>query len=326
MKKALCLIIIVLFIFPFSRSAFAVNYSQKNFDHDRFLGEVLFGATDYKNKKLDKQYRDKIKMLQYASYLAIDQMNNNKVGRQKGQRALSYLRLRWVTGLPINVDSINPTKDQPQLSGTNHRSYTHMGWKYDYKQGRALRDIAHSDIRAKILTNTVARVFDFNLKPSSDIIEKIGIFAGMKYDDEKCDAFCRLVYYVHILGDCYEDMNFFQANGSNNGFKIPLGREHPNESSDYSKRIQDTCIIDELLHLMPDLFSEQKGSSDYKELMEKLRERTEEIRALYSKTGGINSDERYQEYHDQVDKLMEVLLQYIHKLLIKEEFFSKAFS
>lgn len=321
MKKILCWIIILLFLFPLSRSAFAVNYSQKSFDHDRFLGEVLFGAENYKGKKEDK----KIKMLQYASYLAIDQMNNNEAGRRKGQRALNYLRLRWVTGLPLSVDAINPSKDQTQLSGKNHRSYTHMGWKYNYeKAGRA--DIAHSETRARILTNTVAKVFDFNIKPSSNILNSIRFSTEESYDDKKCDAFCRLVYYVHVLGDCYEDMNFFQANGSNNGYKIPLGRKNPSDKKEYEDRIQNTDIIGELIALMPDLFGEQKNTSDYMELMDQLEERKAEIRFLYSKTGGINSDERYREYHEQVDKLMEVLLNYIHKLLMKESFFCKAFS
>ena len=277
MKKILCLIIVLLSIISFPGKAFAVNYSQKSFDHDRFLGEVLFGRNEYTTKKNDIG----LQMLQKASYLTIDQMNNTTANKEKGQQALDYLRRQHVRGLPRNVDSINPSPDQKQLSGTNHRTYTHMGWKYPYESN----DIAHSEIRAEILQSTVVKVFDFKMKPTIDILGFLGIGNSKEYDDKKCDAVCRLVYYVHVLGDCFEDENYYQANGTNNGRKIPLGRTHPNETKDYDDRIKDTDIIGELIFLMPELFPDQESSSKYKELMTKLNERKAEIRALYGKTG-----------------------------------------
>lgn len=327
MKKALCWLFVFFAILPFSRDSFATTYPQKNFDHDRFLGEVLFGRNEYNSKKDDPRYRTKIEMLQKASYLSIDQFTNNDTEKEKrDQKELNYLRRHFVQGLPWTIAEINPSENDKynSLYPKIHREFTHRGWRFPYALPEYGGDIAKSEKRNAILYNTVAKVFSLRIKPQNPFGKFIGETMKIQYEDDKCDAICRLIYYVHVLGDCYEDDNFNKANGDSNGKKIPLGRKNPRETKEYDKRIQDTDIIGELFYLMPDLFSNQTHDSKYKELIDRLNERKAEIRALYGSTGGITA-ERYQEYHKQTDLLMDVLLEYIPELLQREPFFNKVF-
>ena len=315
MKRALCWIIVCLLLVPCS--TFATEYPQDPFPHDEFLGRVLLGR-NYDSKK----DAEALKMLQYASYLAIDQFNNNNESKASGdQEKLDWLRRDChVSGLPKSVNEINPPSDgsTTQLSAKNHRTYTHRGWLFPYKNHEK-GDLAYSDVRNAILKNTVIKVFNFRLKPPGEVGNWLKRAFAISFDDAKCNAVCQLIYYIHILGDCYEDDNYYKANGSNNGFKIPLGRKTPGNT------IEDTSIIEELIKIMPDLFADQQSTWMYSTFMKELAARRNEIRALYGKTGGINSTERYEEYHKQAKKLMDVLELYVPRLLQNEKYFSKVF-
>ncbi len=259
-------------------------------------------------------------MLQYASYLCIDQFNNN----QERKYVSDEEKLRWlsnrVRGLPANLEEINPSKDQKvQLSASNHRSFTHMGWNYPYAS-HAPGDIANSKVRMDILKKTVQKVFGFNLSngyPGKALFNSV---FGKDGEDDKHDAFCRLIYYIHILGDCFEDENYKQANGNNNGKKIPLGREHPGNT------IEDTDLISELIKSINDLFINEKNDSfTYMPMIDKLNEKRDEIHSLYSKWGEINSPERYDEYHLLTNQVMIILKDDLPNLLFQESFFHDVF-
>lgn len=295
--------------------ALANEHHEEHFSHDEFLKEVLINPGITPSEQAD----EKLQMLQYASYLCIDQFNNNDPKKANSdQGKLDWLRER-VNGLPQSINEFNPDLGGKQLSGTNHRSFTHRGWGFPYWVPGNGGDIAKSKLRMKIMQNTVQTVFGFQLKSDSKIIGWAQSLINKEYDNEKMDAFCRLIYYVHVLGDCIEDENFKQANGQNNGQKIPLGRVNPNPNH----TIEDTDIISELLDLLPVLVN--NNSFTYPSMMQDLQLMQDKINKLYSRPGGISSAEAYREYHQLSCDLKEILTTYIPNLLFEETFFRNAF-
>ena len=236
---------------------------------------------------------------------------------------LDRLRKR-VGGLPGNIDELNPDKNSPkQLSGTNHRTYTHCGWKFIYDGPGKPGNIAHSEKRETILRKTVSTVFGFKLNEDSFIAPLWYSVTGAKTNEARCDCYCRLFCYVHLLGDCYEDDSYEQANGSKNGQKIPLGRKHPSKS--YVDDVENSDIITEFIWLSRELFSESETNTiTYPQLHKELLRVEKDIRALYA-DGGVNSCEKYEEYHRCVCELMQVLIVNMPNLLKNEEDFQKAF-
>ena len=297
----------------------SIGLSQNNFDHDYFMEYVLFGQKY--TRKDDPTYYDEsedlspLAMIEFATTLCIDQFNNNQESTHDADEAKLKRLRKKVGGLPKSVDELNPDADsQRQLSGRNHRTYTHKGWKYEYDGPGKPGDLAHTEKRETILRNTVEKVF--NLKSF------LGIFGTEK--DERVDCYCRLFYYIHLLGDCFEDADYLQANGSSNGQKMPLGRIHPSKSK--VEDIEDSDIITELIWVCDELFSESETNYERYRLLKKELKRVEiDIRNLYSGTGGINSKERYEEYHVCVCDLMQVLIQHMPALLRNEEDFYDAF-
>lgn len=240
--------------------------------------------------------REAIEAIECAAYLCPDQFNGN------GKDELNTLIVYGVPGIPKSIDEINFT------SNWQHRRYTHLGWVPVEHP-----DVGNWDMRKEILLATVNKVFDFG--PFTDPI----IF-GWKVDyTDQCNSFCALVYYVHILGD-NEALSTFDQYKKEGSYVIPLGRTHPSNSN--------PDIIWELTELyLPKLFSESvKASNDYKTLIQKLTGLGSEVRSLAGRTGGINSEERFQEYKGYCDQLLEILSTYIPKLLMQEPFFKKVFA
>ncbi len=134
--------------------------------HAKLLKEVLIKP----GIALSERAEEKLKMLQCASYLCIDQFNNNDPKRANGdQKKLDWLRER-VNGLPKSINEINPDSGEKQLSGKNHRSFTHRGWGFPYWIPGNGGDRAKSKLRMKIMQNTVQTVFDFQLESDLEII------------------------------------------------------------------------------------------------------------------------------------------------------------
>ncbi len=130
-----------------------------------------------KNKA--RSIQDKIAVLESASYLAIDQFNEN------GQYDLDTLKAYGVSGLPTLRD-IDYT-----ASGKTHRSCTHRGWDFEYgglEEGRWKQ-------RKQILLNTADAVFDF------------------RGNEKQKESFCAVIYYIHILGDLMDDESYKKKNG-----------------------------------------------------------------------------------------------------------------
>jgi len=177
MKRSKWLIILSCAVLAFGNLS-KTSFAYERDDHDAYMTEVLF--KNFKEVENDSSIQDEIEALACASYLVIDQFNNN------GQKDLDFLLTYGVKGIPAKVNEISFN-----ASGTTHRSHTHRGW--DFQLYTVTKELW--PVRKQILLNTADAIFDF------------------QGDEAKKDSFCALVYYIHILGDHMDDSSYFVKNG-----------------------------------------------------------------------------------------------------------------
>ena len=248
-------------------------YERK--DHDDLMLKILFRKYEYACS--DSSVQDELSVLTSACYLTIDQFNSY------GQNYLDELTTYGVKNIPTQVSEIGFS-----ASGRNHRSFTHRGWDFGYSG--EMKTIW--PLRQDILRNTVGTVFDF------------------KGNEQQKEAFCELLYYIHILGD-HEDDASYQIS---NGLKIDIGGRHDKED-----------IIHKLLDLLPILFEDQTHTHKYRALTTNLRSLNSKLDKLVNSVGGINNDEKFAEKQELVGKVIEILSLYLPKMLKKEPFFQEVF-
>lgn len=248
-------------------------YERK--DHDDLMLKILFQKYEYACN--DSSVQDELSVLTSACYLTIDQFNSY------GQNYLDELASYGVKNIPTQVNEIGFS-----ASGRNHRSFTHRGWDFAYSGEMKTK----WPLRQDILRNTVGAVFDFN------------------GNEQQKEAFCELLYYIHILGD-HEDDASYQIS---NGLKIDIGGRHDKED-----------IIHKLLDLLPVLFADQTHTHKYRALTTNLRSINSKLDKLVNSVGGINNDEKFAERQVLVGKVIEILSLYLPKMLKKEPFFNEVF-
>ena len=244
-------------------------------DHDKYMSEVLF--KNFKVIDNDLEVQDEIAALESACYLTIDQFNNN------GQKDLDVLIEYGVPNIPKGVNEISFN-----ASGITHRSYTHRGWDYSYSGD--MRELWPK--RQAILTNTVDKVFDFD------------------GDIKKQESFCKLLYYIHILGDHKDDTSW----KIKNGLKMGVGGRNDNED-----------IIHELLDALSILFADQKYTHKYRSLTSGLQRIDNRFAKIVNSEGNVNTDEKFELYQQYVDDTLEILTLYLPEMLKEEEFFYEVF-
>lgn len=266
------------------------TYAYDRVGHDKALEKVLFGNEKYSSDK-DESIIKAVKALKCASYLAIDQYNG------KGEEDIKFLKDDFkVPGIP-ELSKIDFS------SNSKHRRYTHRGWDYTYHP-----DNANWEKRKGILLNTVNKEFKFKKSPN-EILGRV----NKKYleYDEKCDSFCALIYYIHIIGDHIDNKTYaqFKANYPN---QMKLGgRDEEN-------------IIAELLKHTEILFDDQSSSNKYTHLRTVLTSLNGKIKRLLSE-GDINTEEKYFQYIEYAKELENILSVSIPNLLKEEEFFKKVY-
>ncbi len=329
--KKLSIICVFLLLLPVLAQAgtgktdfiYSVSFNQDSFDHDIFFEHVLFDK--HFTKSEDPTYWDidsemtSLNKIEYASYFCIDQFNSGSEPKhEQDQKKFERLK-KHISGLPENIDDLNPTEtDLPRyLSGTNHRTYTHRGWGFPFGLPGYPGDLANARCREKILYITVNQVFSFHASENGYL--DITGFGNTK-NDYRCRSYAKLFYYIHLLGDCYEDKDYYMANGSRNGQKLPLGRANPGKS------IETSDLITEIIKVCEDLFSESETNAErYAVFKSQLDMEKRNISDLYRLTGGIYSEERYEQYHERVCSLMNILMINLPKILRNEPDFSEAF-
>ena len=230
-RLLLFLVIAALLISSYIPYAYAHD-SQK--EHDEDLLAVLFG--DGYNLASDK--KPIFQAIADATALCIDQFSTNEDRRSK---EVPFNQLKSRIGFSISFDDIELLngKDGLKVSARTHRRYTHRGWYFSYPM-EAEQKLWNQ--RKKILTATVNKEL---FGKTSGFLGNFHFLEGSLYSEAacnaQCEAFCELVYYVHILGD------YMEADSYSAEFQqlIPLVRhEDP----------QSPAMISDIKKLLPDLF------------------------------------------------------------------------
>lgn len=163
-------------------------------------------------------------------------------------------------------------------------------------------------LQMKFRKKTTEFVFDFD--PLAGTL--LGDVLGREYN-RKCKAFSSLVYYVHIIGD-----HLARKSYKVDDIFIPMGMAHP---SDINRD-----VYYELQYHLGILFEDQSNSHKFMFFFRELETLAEEARHLAASSGGINTDDEFGAYHNNAEKLMELLYEYVPKMLKEEPFFNKVFS
>lgn len=258
-------------------------------EHDKELEAVLFerGYSKYQEK-----IKDYVAAIESASSLAIDQYGGT------GEDKYRQLKKWGMGGLSHTFDEIDYSEDLfgkgTKINPNTHRRFTHQGWDIDYGNPKVNK---FWKTRKKILLGTVNSIFDFG---------KFPLIGG--YSD-KCNSLAGIIYFVHILGD------YAEANNKKQILYL----------ADLSGRIDGCDMIPALQEYIEILFQDQKSSPDYKDLKEGLDDIGDKAGRLVRSTGGVNTDEEFQEYHQYALDLMELLQDHMPRLLKNEEFFRNVF-
>lgn len=284
-------IITFLLVAVLSLTALPVHAYERK-EHDILLEKVLFGDGQFSSNK-DSDIQNAAKALKAASYLAIDQANG------KGADDIFFLDKTFkVSGLP-KLSDIDFT------GGGAHRRYTHMGWDHSYPV-----DKGNWQKRKGILLSTVNKEFKFEKSPNAILSH---FSKNFREYDKKCDSFCALIYYVHIIGDCM-DNNTLQQFKYNSPNSMWLGGRNDKEN-----------VISELLKHTEILFSDQKDSYKYIALQNQLLKLDGNLRKLVLSEGGINTEEEFRQYIQYATDLMDILEKNVPNLLKEENFFKQVY-
>ncbi len=174
-----------------------------------------------------------------------------------------------------------------------HRALTHRGWEYNYEV-----DIAHWNIRKRIMLETVNHIFDF------------GFLSGRYFDvdryDKRCDSFAAVVYYIHILQDHLESKAL-------KNLIMPIAQEHDNKA-----------VIDELLKHFEILFEDQKITRVYQTMVSDMMLIQYQAKRLVG-SGGLITEEKLEDYYNCCVSLKDILKDGLHILLRRCDWFEKAF-
>ena len=294
MKKLIAIlsaIILVVSTSLVSISAFSAKV------HGDYVHKVLFGLDSY--QLIVDEYNTDIEILDAALTLCIDQFNGTD------RNLLTTLNSEKVRRIPSSISDIDLT----EVSSKTHRLYTHQGWE---KQESYLAETGRKDFinkwqdRKNILLSTVNHLFDFGL------FAEMGTYLFGIYN-EKCDSFAATIYYVHILSDYLEAENYKATLET----MMPIAVRASSGDSD---------IINEMIEHFKILFSDQLENPNYASLIDEMNTIHRNILKVSKSNGYPFDDDSYNEYHKQVEYLVNALIEYVPKLLEKEKFFAKKFN
>lgn len=294
--KGMLLFTVMCMIFNVPLTIFAHDNAS---EHNDELESVLFekGYSKFKSTNI----KNSIKYIEDASYITIDQFSQS-LDSPKGKKTYNELKnagmLEWFS----SFDDIDYNKNVlgKNVSGTNHRLHTHQGWQYESGTAKSQGIDVFIDKRRKVLLSTLNNILDFDDK---------SIFGGYS---NKCNALAGIIYYVHILGDYDEALERKKISSIN-------------YLTDLSGRNDGNNLIDELIEYSKILFKSQSKSTTYKNLMDELEKEQKQASKLYKSSGGINTDDKFTEYCECANQVMETLQKYMPDLLKKESFFKKVF-
>jgi len=297
-KRIIALITAIILLLCVSLCANALP-NQK--EHDDELRDVLFGE----GYPLFGEAKAKFQAIADATSLCIDQFSTNEDMRSK-EKLFNSLNER--VGFSFSFDDIELQKGIGGINVTakTHRLYTHRGWDF---QEYPLKELWVQ--RKKILTATVNKEL---FGESAGLLSKLPFAEGFLYSESacnpQCEAFCKMVYYIHILGD-YEEAKSYSAEFQQ---LIPLAR-HEDPSS--------PALIQDIISAARVLFANQPWSLDL--FVQELEEVENRAERLLSNQGGIRTQEQFDAYYACGRDVYKILLDLLPGMLRKVDFFSNAF-
>ena len=276
-------------------------------EHDGDLKSVLFGD---RGMILTGDNKRTFQAIADAAALCIDQFSPNEESRWKEddfdalQAELSSLGLPT---LDVSFDAIDLSKTTvnsgKNVTANTHRQYTHQGWNC-----KKHPDKDFWQLRKDILRDTANRVL-FNPQPLFSWTPWLNDILSIP--NEQCDAFCGMVYYVHILGD-------------------HIGGDVPEKLKGITPLIQYTSfstpgIIVELEEQLQVLFVSQNSDKMFLELMQELENIKMDAEKNCGMWGDVDTEEKCAANMEYAKKVLEKLSDYVRALLKDEPFFYERF-
>lgn len=274
-------------------------------EHDEDLKYALFGSRE---KALSGDEKLIFDAISNAAALTIDQFSPNdslkwKEGTyDKLQSDLQKLKLHKLDIAFDDID-LNSKVDGKNVVANTHRKYTHLGWNY-----KNYPDEEFWEKRKQVLLHTVNWTL-FNDKAAFSWVP--GLSNVLYSPSEQCDAFCALVYYIHILGDHIEG-------------------DVPEKLTDIEPLIQYTNlstpgIITEMKEQLEIVFISQNSSWSYAAMMEDLSALGIDAERNCGMWGSIDTVEKCKTNQEYAEKLLDILADYLPQLLKNEPFFADHF-
>lgn len=262
----------------------AVAFPERK--HDNIFEEIVFSSG--RPERSPEQF----KLIEHAVQLCLDQSNGNNGGY------IEELKDAGVRDIP-DLSEIDFT------ANSAHRNHTHLGWKHDYSN-ESFKETdwqTRWEKRKAILVNTVDFVFDF------------GAFEEVKTNllrvpaGSECEAFARLLYYIHIFGD------FEQSVGKH--------KKWPTGVLPYAKQTtgnQETLLggIAEVSEALFDKNGSNRGYSRYARELTRITRKAKRLRQ-------INDTKQIDKLDASLGDLENCLRDHIPDLLRQRPFFGEVF-
>lgn len=283
-------------------------YSFNRSEHDEITEEILFG-----HKYGGGENSKKLRGLESAVYLCVDQKGGN------GANDLQRLAQLGVPNLP-KLEKFALT----HIFYGSHDAYTHMGWDFDYSDPagdkrsslEGLQQIDYGDdwperwqLRKNLLINSVAHLLEFG------VIDRMRAAMGWA-NGTRCDAFARLLYCIHVLGDYQYNVqeNIKKGVYEVNLLAVPFAVE--GASADNRDLFWD------LEEAVKDLFDNEGTRERYERLEFDLRKRAKIARGKVA----VSSKSSAESFRKNIILTRRLLKKHLPGLLARTSFFNEVFS
>ena len=276
----------------------------------------MFRNEKFSDTVASAKIKKSVENIEYAAYLCIDLSHGkSKHDKEKLETLKENYGLKWsLLGLPSELEQIMLVR----IPAGDHRTCTHKGWNYDYSKDNGFKDHSKEDTlqtnwtyRKRILLGTVS--FECGLTDHLVLRNLSNRHFERCKQCKQLDAFCHLIYNIHILWDHQEDIDNHKGKVSspNNYTKFDVSEQ----------QIGVVDLINELISLGDDLFL--KSSSAWRNGLKinlvRMKEKFTGMSTSFPK------QKKFREYAECFSELIEILKENINDLLVQESFFKNTF-
>lgn len=318
MVKRICALLLALFLLlPCVQTTFVfADTASTKKPHDKIFEEIVFRIENFSDTVASAKIKKSVENIEKAAYLCID-LSYGKADRdsEKLETLKKSYGLKWsLLGLPSELEQIMLAK----IPADKHRTCTHKGWNYDYSKDNGFKDHSKEGTlqtnwtyRKRILLGTVS--FECGLTDHLVLRNLSNRHFERCKQCKQLDAFCHLIYNIHILWDHQEDIDNHKGKVSspNNYTKFDVSEQ----------QIGVVDLINELISLGDDLFL--KSSSAWRNGLKinlvRMKEKFTGMSTSFPK------QKKFREYAECFSGLIEILKENINDLLVQESFFKNTF-